>query len=60
MEGAAVAQIAARNQVPSVILRAMSDNADEEGYERLVVKDFSIEEYVKTATSIVETMVEHL
>ena len=60
MEGAAVAQIAARNHVPSVILRAMSDNADEEGYERLVVKDFSIEEYVKTATSLVETMVEHL
>ena len=60
MEGAAVAHIAAKNGVPFVILRAMSDNADEEGYERLVVKDFSIEEYVKTATSIVETMVEHL
>ena len=60
MEGAAVAQIAARNGIPCVVLRAMSDNADEEGYERLVVKDFSIEEYVKTATSIVETMVEHL
>ena len=59
MEGAAVAQIAARNHVPSVILRAMSDNADEEGYERLVVKDFSIEEYVKTVERCV-TMVEHL
>lgn len=60
MEGAAVAQIAARNGVPAVILRAMSDNADEEGYERLVVQDFSIDEYVATATRIVETMVEAL
>ena len=60
MEGAAVAQIAARNGVPCVILRAMSDNADEEGYERLVVKDFSIDEYVATATRIVETMIESL
>ena len=38
----------------------MSDNADEEGYERLVVKDFSIDEYVATATRIVETMIESL
>ena len=60
MEGAAVAQIAARNGVPCVILRAMSDNADEEGYERLVVKDFSIDEYVATATRIVETMIESI
>ena len=60
MEGAAVSQIAARNGVPCVILRAMSDNADEEGYERLVVKDFSIDEYVATATRIVETMIESI
>lgn len=31
MEGAAVSQIAAKNGVPCVILRAMSDNADEDG-----------------------------
>lgn len=60
MEGAAVAQIAARNGVPCVILRAMSDNADEDGYEVLVVRDFSIVEYVRTATAIVETMIESL
>ncbi len=60
MEGAAVAQIAARNGVPAVILRAMSDNADEEGYERLVVQDFSIDEYVTTATRIVEKMLQTL
>ena len=60
MEGAAVSQIAAKNGVPCVILRAMSDNADESGYEVLVVKQFSITEYVATATKIVAAMVEKL
>lgn len=60
MEGAAVSQIAAKNEVPCVILRAMSDNADEDGHEVLVVKKFSISEYVATATRIVADMVEHL
>ena len=60
MEGAAVSQIAAKNGVPCVILRAMSDNADEDGHEVLVVKKFSIAEYVATATKIVAAMVEAL
>ena len=60
MEGAAVCQIAAKNNVPCVVLRAMSDNADEEGHERLVVKDFSISEYVATATRIVCAMLKAL
>lgn len=60
MEGAAVSQIAAKNGVPCVILRAMSDNADESGYEVLVVKDFSISEYVATATAIVAHMLKEL
>ncbi len=60
MEGAAVSQIAARNGVPCVILRAMSDNADEDGYEVLVVRDFDIKEYVTTATRIVAAMIERL
>ena len=42
------------------LLRAMSDNADESGYEVLVVKQFSITEYVKTATEIVANMIESL
>ena len=57
---AAVSQVAARNGVPCVILRAMSDNADESGYEVLVVKKFSIGEYIKTATAIVANMIEAL
>ena len=60
MEGAAVSQIAARNKVPCVILRAMSDNADEAGHEVLVVKKFSITEYVATATKIVADMLSRL
>lgn len=60
MEGAAVSQIAARNQVPCVVLRAMSDNADEKAFDELVVKDFSISEYVATATRIVVSMLEAL
>ena len=60
MEGAAVSQIAARCGVPCVILRAMSDNADEDGHEVLVVKKFSISEYVATATAIVADMLERL
>ena len=38
----------------------MSDNADEDGHEVLVVKKFSISEYVATATKIVAAMVEAL
>lgn len=60
MEGAAVSQVAGRNGVPCVILRAMSDNADEDGHEVLVVKKFSIAEYVKTATDIVAAMLQSL
>ena len=60
MEGAAVCQIAARNGIPCVVLRAMSDNADESGHELLVVKKFSIGEYVATSTAIVADMLARL
>lgn len=56
MEGAAVSQIAAKNDIPCVIIRAMSDDADEAGREKLVTSHFSIDEYVATATKIVCTM----
>ena len=54
-----MSQIAAKNDVPCVILRAMSDNADEDGHEVLVVKKFSIAEYVATATRIVAAWWKH-
>ena len=38
----------------------MSDNADEAGHEVLVVKKFSISEYVATATRIVAGMLARL
>ena len=43
-----------------MVLRAMSDNADEAGHEVLVIKKFSISEYVTTATRIVARMLERL
>lgn len=49
MEGAAVAHVAARNDVPALVIRAMSDNADTD-YEEF--KDFDISEYADTAAKI--------
>ncbi len=59
MEGAAVAQISAKNDLPFVILRAMSDNCDEEAFETLVGKPFDISEYCKTAAKICEEVVKN-
>lgn len=60
MEGAAVAHVAAKNGVPSVVLRAMSDNADEDALQTLVVKQFDITEYCATAAAICEGIVARL
>lgn len=54
MEGAAIGHIAAKNDVPFVIIRSMSDDADEAGREKLVVKQFDITDYCQTATAITE------
>ncbi|NLW79833.1 MAG: 5'-methylthioadenosine/adenosylhomocysteine nucleosidase [Ruminococcaceae bacterium] len=59
MEGAAVAQIAMRNNVPFVVLRAMSDNCDEalsfDGADK-----FDISAYVTTASAIVVAAIDAL
>ncbi|MEF9865880.1 MAG: 5'-methylthioadenosine/adenosylhomocysteine nucleosidase [Oscillospiraceae bacterium] len=52
MEGAAVAHIAAKNDVPFGVVRTMSDDADEDAAEKLVGNPFDIGEYVKTTTAI--------
>lgn len=57
MEGAAVAHIAAKNDVPVLILRALSDNTETD-YEEF--KDFDISEYANTAASIVVNILKNL
>lgn len=52
MEGAAVGQVAMRNSIPFVVLRAMSDNCDE-SIEALGAEAFDVSAYVKTASAIV-------
>lgn len=56
MEGAAVAQISMRNQIPFVVIRAISDNSDE-SIEALGGEQFDISEYTKTSSSITLHMV---
>lgn len=50
MEGAAVAHIAARNGIPALVIRALSDEADVE-YEAF--REFDISEYADTAARLV-------
>lgn len=57
MEGAAVAHVAARNDVPVLVIRALSDNADTE-YETF--KDFDISEYADTAARLAVNIVTRL
>ena len=57
MEGAAVAHVAARNDVPALVIRALSDNADTD-YE--VFKDFDISEYADTAARLAIAIVKRL
>ncbi|MCH9276223.1 5'-methylthioadenosine/S-adenosylhomocysteine nucleosidase [Bifidobacterium amazonense] len=57
MEGAAVAHVAARNGVPALVIRALSDNADTD-YE--VFKEFDISEYADTAARLAVNIVKRL
>ena len=57
MEGAAVAQVAARNDVPALVIRALSDNADTD-YE--VFKKFDISDYADTAARLAVDIVKRL
>lgn len=57
MEGAAVCHIAAKNDCPALIIRALSDNADTE-YDTF--KEFDISEYANTAARIVVEVIREL
>ena len=59
MEGAAIAHIACKNDVPFVIIRAMIDNADESAREELVEKHFDISEYCDKAADICELCIKY-
>ncbi len=60
MEGAAVAHIAAKNDTAFLIVRAMSDDSDENAHETLVGKPFDISEYCTTAANITKNIIENL
>ena len=57
MEGAAVCHVAARNDTPALVIRALSDNADTE-YEKF--RDFDISEYAHTAARVVVGIIKAL
>lgn len=59
MEGAAIAHVAAKNGIDCLVLRAISDNCDE-SYDALSSREFNLEEYAKSASSLVLSIVRRL
>lgn len=59
MEGAAVAHIAAKNGVDCLVLRAISDNCDEE-YDAFSEHTFELDAYARTASELTLAVVRRL
>ena len=59
MEGAAIAHVAAKNGIDCLVLRAISDNCNE-SYDALSSREFDLEEYAKSASSLVLSIVRRL
>ena len=59
MEGAAIAHIACKNDIAFLIIRAMSDNADEKATEEIVEAKFDISAYCDKAADICELCIKY-
>ena len=59
MEGAAIAHVAAKNQIDCLVLRAISDNCDET-YDVLSSREFDLDEYARSATGLTLSIIRRL
>lgn len=59
MEGAAIAHVAAKNDIDCLVLRAISDNCDE-SYVDLSSRQFDLEDYARSASELVLTILREL
>lgn len=59
MEGAAIAHIAAKNGADCLVLRAISDNCDEE-YDAFSTRVFDLDEYAQSASVLVLSLIQRL